>query len=567
METPLPYQNTTLPATTSGADKIPHPDLSHAFCDRLALAVLALVAVAALLTFRDYGLGWDDYTHSQMGELVLALYGSGFSDRRAFSFVNLFMYGSGFDVAAALLAKVLPFDLFEVRRLAGAAVGIIGLSVTWRIGRRVGGPIAGLLALVLLATCPLYYGHMFINAKDTPFAVAVAVLVLGLVRVYQDYPRPSPTTILLFGIGLGATLGTRVMGVVAALYVVLPQIVMMKSDFDAAGLAGSFARAGRLLLRLVPGIVLAYLLMGLLWPWAVLEPLNPLRALTYFQHFFEKPWRELFAGTRIMVPDMPWSYLPTLFGLKLPEIFLISVLAGTAVVIVRALRGGLAATQRAALLVVLGAAFLPILFTVVTRPALYNGVRHFLFVVPPMAVLAGYGATWLLDHLRSRDRSAQIAGAAILCIGLVSPLIEMVRLHPYQYVHFNRLIGGIAGADNKFMLDYWGLSFKQASRELREKLAGQTPAHGGRWKIAICGPHRPAQVELGEGFEATWDSRGADLALTLGEFYCRDLRAPILVEVMREGIVFARAYDIRGLRIPVLLTIPPPAEGDAAEPQ
>ena len=110
--------------------------------DRLALGTLALVAVIAALTFRDYGLGWDDYTHSQYGELLLAFYASGFKDTRALSFVNLYLYGGGFDMAAALLAKILPFGLFETRRLLGAAVGILGLAVTWRIARRVGGPLA-----------------------------------------------------------------------------------------------------------------------------------------------------------------------------------------------------------------------------------------------------------------------------------------------------------------------------------------------------------------------------------------------------------------------------------------
>ena len=75
------------------------------------------------LTFRDYGLGWDDYTHSEYGDLLVALYASGFRDQRALSFVNLYMYGGGFDLLAALAAKVLPFDLFETRRLMGAAVG------------------------------------------------------------------------------------------------------------------------------------------------------------------------------------------------------------------------------------------------------------------------------------------------------------------------------------------------------------------------------------------------------------------------------------------------------------
>ena len=98
--------------------------------------MLVAVAVIAGMTFRDYGLGWDDYTHSQYGDLLLKLYGSGFADTRALSFVNLYKYGGGFDMAAALAAKVLPFGLFETRRLIGAAVGILGLFVTWRIGRR-----------------------------------------------------------------------------------------------------------------------------------------------------------------------------------------------------------------------------------------------------------------------------------------------------------------------------------------------------------------------------------------------------------------------------------------------
>ena len=136
--------------------------MSHVF-DRLAIAVLSLVGIVALLTFRDYGLSWDDYVHAEYGDLLLKLYASGLRDQRALSWVNLYYYGGGFDLLAALAAKLLPLTLFETRRLVGAAVGILGLLITWRIGRRIGGPLAGLIALVLLATCPLYYGHMFMN--------------------------------------------------------------------------------------------------------------------------------------------------------------------------------------------------------------------------------------------------------------------------------------------------------------------------------------------------------------------------------------------------------------------
>src|SRR6202012_6001231 len=85
---------------------------------------------------------------------------------------------------------------------------------------------------------------------------------------------------------------------------------------------------------LLPGLVLGYLIMGLIWPWSIVEPDHPFVAATYFSTFFEKPWKEMFDGAIFAVPDMPWSYLPTLFALQLPEILLaltaVSVVASIA---------------------------------------------------------------------------------------------------------------------------------------------------------------------------------------------------------------------------------------------
>src|SRR5262249_56073333 len=58
--------------------------------DRLAVVVLGAVGIVALLTFRDYGLSWDDYTHSEYGDLLLKFYLSGLRDQRALSSVNLY---------------------------------------------------------------------------------------------------------------------------------------------------------------------------------------------------------------------------------------------------------------------------------------------------------------------------------------------------------------------------------------------------------------------------------------------------------------------------------------------
>ncbi len=528
--------------------------------DALAIAVLVVTGAIVTLTFRDYGLGWDDYTHSQYGDLLVSLYSSGFSDKRALSFVNLYMYGGGFELLSALAAKILPFGLFETRRLMGGAVGVIGLLITWRLGRRLGGPLAGLIALVLLTACPLYYGHMFINAKDGPFAVTMAIVLLGIVRAFEEYPHATPATVALCGIGAGLAVGSRVMGGFAVFDALLPLLLIVAVRSRERGLKPALGECGSFLVPFVPAAILAYFVMGLVWPWSVLAPLNPFRAADYFSDFFEKPWRELFDGQLILVTDMPRSYVPTLAALKLPELLLALGLGGTVGAIVAAARGrdsGVAIGRRAALTAIVLAATLPVLVTILARPAMYNGIRHFVFTLPPFAALGGLAGAWIAQRIERYGRAAMAAAVVVLAVGVASPAVDLVRLHPFEYTHFNRIAGGVAGARPLYMLDYWGLSLTQAARELRTLVVErhETPRHQ-TWSVAVCGPHPPVNVALGPQYTTTWDPNGADFAMSLGEFYCAKLDAPVLFEIVREGVVYARVYDIRDRSVSTLLTVP-----------
>ena len=545
--------------TTSVID-VPTRRTMERTCDDLAGAVLVVVSLVASFTFKDYGLGWDDYTHAEYADLLLKMFGSGFHNTDALSFANLYMYGGGFDMVAALLHKVIPLELFETRRLLGAVVGIIGIGVTWRVARRVGGPIAGLATILLLALCPTFYGHMFMNPKDAPFAVAMIVLMLGLVRLAQEYPAPSPRTVLIVGIGAGLAIGSRILGGLALVYAVIGFIPLLLEDVRSQGAREAARRFAHVLYVLIPGLIFGYLIMGLIWPWSIMEPGNPLRALTYFSTFFEKPWKEMFDGALVSVPDMPWSYLPTLFALQLPEILLALLAGGVAITFMALPRTDVAPRQKTILLMLTMAAMLPLCIAMVKRPALYNGIRHFIFVVPPMTVLAGVAFARLMDWLRVNHRGAQAAAVAIFSFGLMLPAAEMIRLHPYQYTHFNYIAGTVRYADNFFMLDYWGLALKQASDALREEIdvRQEHPPQGRKWKVAVCGPQRPAQVALGPDFTIGWDSNAADFAMTLGEFYCKGLTAPVIAEIKRDDVVFARVYDIRGRSISSLLAIPAP---------
>src|SRR5262249_57955929 len=87
-------------STSTVSLPLPGTRSAIAIADRIAIGVIAIVAVIALMTFRDYGLGWDDYTHSQYGDLLLKLYGSGFAHRPAPSFLHPYQYCRGVPHAA-----------------------------------------------------------------------------------------------------------------------------------------------------------------------------------------------------------------------------------------------------------------------------------------------------------------------------------------------------------------------------------------------------------------------------------------------------------------------------------
>jgi hypothetical protein len=229
---------------------------------------------------------------------------------------------------------------------------------------------------------------------------------------------------------------------------------------------------------------------------------------------------------------MPWFYLPTLFALQLPEVLLALLAAGVAGALVLLARPNVPGRRKTILLMLTLAAMLPLVIAMVKRPALYNGIRHFIFVIPPMTVLAGTAFAWGMNWLGENRRSWQPAAVAIFSFGLLLPLGEMIRLHPYQYTHFNHIAG-------------------TAERQ-------EVAPNGRKWKVAVCGPQRAVQVGLGPDFTIGSDSHAADFAMTLGEFYCKGLNAPVMVEIKRDDVVFARVYDIRGRSISSLLTYPAP---------
>ena len=151
---------------------------------------------------------------------------------------------------------------------------------------------------------------MFINAKDGPFAAVTAIALLGLVRAFEEYPRATPPTITLCGIGIGLAVGARVLGGFAVLDAFLPLPLILAIRSRAGGFKSALAECGSFLVPFIPAVILAYVVMGLVWPWSVISPLNPFHAVEYFSNVFEKPWRELFDGQLFRSPTCRAAMCP-----------------------------------------------------------------------------------------------------------------------------------------------------------------------------------------------------------------------------------------------------------------
>src|SRR5712671_5279568 len=295
----------------------------------LAAGLLLSAAVLIGLTFTDYGVTWDEDVHNWYGYFALDYYLSFFADQRALNWLNLYNYGAAFDMAAAALNKFSPLGVYETRHLLNGFVGLFGLVGCWKLGRVLGGPRAGVIALLFLVLTPNYYGQMFNNPKDIPFAVGGVWATYYMVRILPSLPRPPLRLLVRIGLAIGLALGVRVGGLLFLCYLGLLLGLSAAWQGMAARRLTTMVAAGvtSLWRVLLPVAGVAFAVMLVCWPWAQRDPIeNPLRALAFFSHE-TFPFNTLFDGRFVPASDLPWQYLPTYILLALPELVLVLLIA------------------------------------------------------------------------------------------------------------------------------------------------------------------------------------------------------------------------------------------------
>jgi hypothetical protein len=508
--------------------------------DALALGLLFLLFVLALATFTQYGTTWDEDYHFWYAHQVIAYYTSLFHDQTALNSPPISYYGALFDVATALLAPLSPFGDYATRHLLNVLVGLLGIAGCWRLARLLGGPRAGLVAALLLALTPGYYGHMFNNPKDIPFAAGYVWSLYYMLRLLPLLPKPPRALVLKLALVIGLALGVRVGALLLLCYLgllllIVPCRAAWRARRPSLALAPLLTEAGSVL---APVLAIAYAIMLLAWPWAQPDPLwRPIADIIQFDHH-DFPYKTLFAGSYFPAPLLPRIYLPTFFLVQLPELFVLLLGIGLLWGLMRWRRERLPLDAVLPVALVAFAALFPIGFAMATHAVLFDGLRHFLFVEPPLACCAALAFGAIARRVAAWPRAVRAGAAAALALYLGYHVSLMAALHPDEYVYYNAFIGGVHGAVGDYKLDYWANSYHEAADDLVAWLKRRDGARFSQriYRVADCGPGGSVKPYLPPNLRYEEDRSRADFFIAFTQDNCDKLMSgrPI-AEVDRLG--------------------------------
>ena len=285
-----------------------------------------------------------------------------------------------------------------------------------------------------------YYPSLARSAAIFSFGPAI---IMGAILFAPSLGRIRPSGLLRSALAAGVTLGlaTSIRPVGPLAGVLISLVAFLK------------ARRGSILplafYWLIAGVV-AYAT----WPYLWGAPLR--RYIATISEIGDIGLRTpiLFDGTVQLGADLPRYFIPYLFSVQLTIPALVLGIAGLVLAAHQIV--GKSENWHEKFLMVLWI-LIPLIIAMATAEYFYDNARHYLFILPPLFLFAALAIDALLRAVKSKA-----IGALAIVILLLPGVAGIVRLHPYEYVYFNELVGRTHRAFRSYELDYWVTSYREA---------------------------------------------------------------------------------------------------------
>ncbi|MEN6457003.1 MAG: hypothetical protein ABFD10_22345, partial [Prolixibacteraceae bacterium] len=427
---------------------------------------LAFIMLAVLLLIsRDAGISGDEEVHYRHSEDVYDYFASMGKDQDALSTpkTHLQYYGQTPDNIATILIHWLNIeDIYGFRHLFSSFIGWLTIFMTAWFARWLKGYGAAVFVLLLFAVSPRFLGHLQNNLKDIPFALAYIAGVYYILRLTYSKFKSQTSLVLLLVVSIAFSVSIRAGGILLIFYLLLAGLLYFLLEYiNAKKVCTDHLLRTTFLLLIISAA--GYLAGLLLWPYALQNPIvNPWKSYQVMTRF-PTTIQQVFEGRFIWSDHHPWYYLPKYMLITIPLVVfavLLSFMSFSRRIIVPGL------------LIIYGflifTVVFPVLFVLLKDANLYGAWRHFIFVYPGIVILSAVG----LNEFFIKYTKVLIRGAGILIVAImvIHPLKFMAASHPYYYLYYNQLTGGLNGAYGKYETDYYYHTMRSGAEWLKKYL-------------------------------------------------------------------------------------------------
>lgn len=450
------------------------------------LILIAVNILVGLFIFQDYGTSWDEPHFYSYGDAL----GYAYSPAEWFSghFDLYNSYGASGDdhknrgPAYLFLARnfvygleALGLDPASAWHLVNFLFFQIGIYFLYRFSTRWMNKSAAFFTAVFFSTQPLLWGHSFINPKDPPFLtffLASVCLGFEMVDAIAQNTKDKTKKILIASFFLGIATSIRVLGPLAGLLVVIYSISKTTRSNPRVSVSQWYKTYFTPILQYG---LLSILVMFVTWPFLWENPLKNFVNVFLFMSDNPTQLAVLFGDDVYRAGDLPRSYMPFMLATTLTEptwvLFVIGVFAGYWRLFKEPRSGSETYRDQIVSLSLMLAWFvILVLYVLIRKPAMYDGIRHFLFILPPVFIFAGIAFQFLIEKTNSWIKTSSWLHATIGLVLILPGVRGIAKLHPYEYTYYNLFVGGTSGVFRSYETEFWLTCYKDAVEELNDRV-------------------------------------------------------------------------------------------------
>jgi len=419
--------------------------------------LLLILFSSNVLLYGDYGVSIDEPRQHNYGLLVVDYFVSLGENKSYLNYYDLKYYGPIIEVILSIFTKIFPnINPYEIRHFGLSFFSLLGSLYFYKILQYwLRDEKISFLGSLIFYLVPTLFNSSFNQSKDYPFTVIYLVNLYYIIRYARVINKLSYYQIsfiaILLAFGYLIRISAGLFSLIGLWAIVL---IEKKKNFLSWGV----------IKKILFITILSFFILVLFFPYLHKAPLRKLvEVLTIFSKFYHDiPY--LFMGNLVYPKETPRSFVLVNLFIYLPEIIYLGFIP---LLLLITKFKQIPRRIKSFLLYISLFLFIPLVVQMIMKPYLYNGIRQFMFLIPPFLLVIIFGT-----YLGIRYWSKYFFTGLLVGMVISSVTIDLFY-HPYQNIYQNILSNPPLGR-SKLFSHYYDFSHRKALAMKANIIASQS---------------------------------------------------------------------------------------------